>query len=51
MIIIMGEIYKLDGRITDIETRMKNIENKLNYILETLNNNNIKEYETTTRLD
>lgn len=30
----MGEIYKLDGRITDIEIRMKNLENKLNEVLE-----------------
>lgn len=47
----MGEIYKLDGRITDIEIRMKNLENKLNHILETLNTNNTKEHETNTKLD
>lgn len=47
-------LEKIAVYISNIEIRIKNLENKLNYILEKLKNNNInniKEYENTTRLD
>ena len=47
-------LEKIAVYISNIEIRIKNLENKLNYILEKLKNNNInniKEHENTTRLD